>query len=399
MNELEEKCWLLKNTFKFDIEVVNAQFATILHITDDNAPLLITEARKQIYPNLYHALTKGERYSFYLHTDSFHLSYIATALEDLTNMIIAGPFLNEPLTNQFIWNVIKKNGLDHNWFTPLENYLKTIPFFEEAPFALGNFLVNLFVHPLVNTHIVTMQNKASSIEQLQPQEYDRDDMSVAYRYEVEKKLLHFIEVGNKEKALETLVDFSGDFLYRVPGNPLRARKNIAFSYNAILRLSANKGGVAPPYLHSISEKFALKIEEAITISEIDKLEIAMTEEYCDAVKTLALKGYSSVVKQAIMYINLHLHEPINLQSVAEELGYNRTYVAKKFKDEIQLSVIDYIHKKRISEAIYLIEQGRWSITDISAMVGFSSYNYFCKVFKERTGITATEYKKGIKKDT
>ena len=244
-----------------------------------------------------------------------------------------------------------------------------------------------------------MQNKESFIKRLQPQEYDQDDMSVAYRYDIEKTLLHYVEVGDKKNALKSLVNFSGEFLYRVPGNPLRARKNIAFSYNAILRLSANRGDVAPQFLHSLSEKFAMKIEEAITISELDALEITMTEEYCDTVKNLAIKGHSSVVKQALMYIDLHFNESINLQSVADELKFNRTYIAKKFKDEMKLSVIDYIHKRRIKESVFLIEQGHLSITDISSSVGFSSYNYFCKVFKEITGMTATEYKKGTRIDS
>ena len=133
MKELKEKCWLLNNAFQIDIEVVDEQFATVIQITDDNAPLLIIEARKHIYPNLYHSLLKAERHCFCFHRDSFHLSYLATALEDYKGMIIAGPFLNEPLTNQFIWNVIKKNGLDQNWFTPLENYFKTIPLLKKPP--------------------------------------------------------------------------------------------------------------------------------------------------------------------------------------------------------------------------------------------------------------------------
>lgn len=77
---------------------------------------------------------------------------------------------------------------------------------------------------------------------------------------------------------------------------------------------------------------------------------------------------------------------------------NPSVVAKKFKDEMHMTVIDYIQKKRIDEATFLIEQGRSSITDISYIVGFSSYNYFCKVFKEEKGMTATEFKNGKRVD-
>ncbi|MEH7749298.1 helix-turn-helix transcriptional regulator [Neobacillus drentensis] len=93
-----------------------------------------------------------------------------------------------------------------------------------------------------------------------------------------------------------------------------------------------------------------------------------------------------------MYINLYFKEPINVQSIADEIGFNRMYLARKFKEELNIGVIDYLHKKRIEEAIFLIEQGRLSITDIGIHVGFSSYNYFCKVFKELIGMTTTDYK-------
>ena len=230
--------------------------------------------------------------------------------------------------------------------------------------------------------------------ELKPEEADEDDLDIKHRYEIEKKLFHYVEVGDKENALKTLVQFAGNFLYRVPDNPLRARKNIAISYNTLLRLSANKGGVPPQYLHAISERIALKIEQAATIQELDTLEIAITEEYIDMVANLAIKGHSPVVKKALIHINLHYNESINLQSVADELGFNRTYLAKKFKEEMKITVIDYIQQKRINEAVFLIEQGRLSITEISYIVGFSSYNYFCKVFKDIKGMTAREYKNG-----
>jgi YesN/AraC family two-component response regulator len=129
------------------------------------------------------------------------------------------------------------------------------------------------------------------------------------------------------------------------------------------------------------------------MSELNTIDVSMIDEYCEAVKNFAIKGYSPVVKKALMYINLHFNESINLQSVADEIGFNRTYLAKKFKSEINLSVIDYIQKKRIDEAKFLIDLGRLSTTEIGLQVGFSSYNYFCKVFKEITGMTATEYKR------
>ncbi|WP_256218469.1 helix-turn-helix transcriptional regulator [Bacillus sp. MUM 116] len=396
VDELQSKCWLIKNAFNINVQAVDLQFETILHISDDGDPLILVEARKKIYWDLKKALEKANINSFCYHTDSFQLSHFAMPLyekEQFHGMVLVGPFLNERVTDSFLWKVMRNNHLENNWFHPFEKFYKSLPYLGQSYLAIGNLLVNILVNPHVDSQIITTKNQSNHDQQnLQQQDYYWDSLQVKLRYEAEKKFLHFIETGDQENARKAFLEFTGDFSYRVPGNPLRARKNITFSSNTMFRIAAAKGGVEPEYLHSISEKFAFKIEAAVSMSDLNAIDFSMIEEYCYAVRNLTVKGYSSVVRKALMHINLYFKEPINVQSVADEIGFNRTYLTKKFKNEMNISVIDYIHKKRIEEAIFLIEQGRLSITDIGIQVGFSSYNYFCKVFKEITRMTATEYK-------
>lgn len=396
VDELQSKCWLIKNVFQIDVQAIDHQFQTILHISDDSDPLLFVEARKKIYLDLKNALEAANKNSFCFHTDSFQLSYLAAALhmdEQFHGMVIVGPFMLEKITDHFIWSVIRENRLENNWGKPLEKFYKSLPYLGQSYLAIGDLLVNLLTNPRVDSQFVTALNHNEHNQpEVQPLDYDQDGMEVKLRYAAEKKFLHFIEIGDKDSALKALIDFTGDFSYRVPGNPLRAKKNLSFSSNTMNRLAVAKGGVEPQYLHAISEKFAFKIEAAVTMSDLDAINFSMVEEYCDAVKNFAVKGYSTVVKKALMYINVYFKESINVQSIADEIGFNRSYLARKFKEELKISVIDYIHNKRIKEAIFLIEQGRLSITDIGIQVGFSSYNYFCKVFKKVKGMTATEYR-------
>ncbi|ULT57890.1 AraC family transcriptional regulator [Neobacillus drentensis] len=402
MDELLSKCLLIKNAFNIDVQVFDHQFQTIFHLSSDNEPLILVEARKRIYSDLQRALEKANKNSFCFHTDSFQLSYFAVGNHEeaqVAEIILVGPFLNERVNDSFLWNIIRNNRLENTWFNPLEKFYKSLVYLGQSYLAVGDMLVNLIVNPHIDSQFIMMNNRDKRDQPLlQLEDYDRKGLDIKLRYEAEKKFLHFIETGDKENAMKALPEYTGDFLYRVPGNPLRARKNITFSSNTLYRIAAAKGGVEPQYLHAISDKFALRIEEAVSMSELDTVEFSMIEEYCEAVKNFAVKGYSPVVRKALVYINLYFNEPINVQTIADEIGFNRTYLAKKFKQEVQISVIDYIHKKRIDEAIFLIEQGRLSITDIGIQVGFSSYNYFCKVFKEVTRMTATEYKGSKKKE-
>ncbi|MEH7247986.1 AraC family transcriptional regulator [Neobacillus niacini] len=396
MDELLSKCWLIKNAFNIDVQVFDEHLQTIYHLSNDSEPLILVEARKAMYSHLQNALEKANKHSFCLHSDRFQLSFMAVAMHHNNRyhgMVLVGPFLNERVTDHFVWKVLKDNRLENNWFNPLEKFYKSLAYLGQSYLAISDLLVNIVGNPRIDSQLISLNNSNKPFEPVvQPQNYTQSGLDVKLRYDAEKKFLYFIETGDKENAMKAFLEFAGDFSYRVPGNPLRAKKNLSFSSNTMSRQAAARGGVEPQYLHAISEKFALKIEAAVAMSELDKLEFIMIEEYCDAVQNFTVKGHSPVVRKALMHINLYFKESITVQSIAEEIGFNRNYLAKKFKEEMKISVIDYIHKKRIDEAIFLLEQGQLSITDIGIQVGFSSYNYFCKVFKDVKGRTASEYK-------
>ncbi|WP_449538940.1 helix-turn-helix transcriptional regulator [Ferdinandcohnia sp. Marseille-Q9671] len=402
MDELLSKCWLIKNTFHIDVQVIDEHFQTVFHISNDNDPLIISDAQKIMLQELLVTLKESPTNSFCFHTNSFQLSYLAVPLyeEDVFRGIVSvGPFLNEKVTDDFIWNILKSNDLEHTWIKPLTTFYQSLAYLAHYYLAVGDLLVNIFKHPHVESHIVTVKNRnAQHHSTIQPQDFDESGFDIKMRYEKEKILLHYIEVGDKENAIKAMIEFTGDFLYRVPGNPLRAKKNITLSLNTMMRMASARGGVEPQYVHAISDKFARKIEESVAMSDLDSIALSMIEEYCEAVQNFAVKGHSSIVRKALVYINLYFKEPISLQMIADEIGVNRSYLAKKFKSEMNISVVDYIHKKRIEEATFLLGQGRLSITEIGIEVGFSSYNYFCKVFKEVKGMTATEYREGIHKE-
>lgn len=48
---------------------------------------------------------------------------------------------------------------------------------------------------------------------------------------------------------------------RIPNDPLRSEKNLIFAFNTCLRISVERVGLHPLYIHSISEKFAIQIGE------------------------------------------------------------------------------------------------------------------------------------------
>lgn len=109
----------------------------------------------------------------------------------------------------------------------------------------------------------------------------------------------------------------------------------------------------------------------------------------------ALGPYSRHVSQAIVFILEKYSGSATLELAAGAIGLNPSYLSRIFKEETQSTFSEYLNRVRIDTARKLLESGQYSIKQISSQAGFSSYNYFFRVFKEMTGVTPQAYLNGL----
>jgi AraC family L-rhamnose operon transcriptional activator RhaR len=79
--------------------------------------------------------------------------------------------------------------------------------------------------------------------------------------------------------------------------------------------------------------------------------------------------------------------------VAQHTSYNQSYLSKMFKDNLGMTITEYINNKRIENAICLLEDTNYSVEQICYMVGFKEKKYFYKCFKKITGLTPSAIRK------
>ena len=92
------------------------------------------------------------------------------------------------------------------------------------------------------------------------------------------------------------------------------------------------------------------------------------------------------------YIDENFSNPeLSLQSVCNALAYNSKYLSAVFKKVFRVNFKSYLNTIRLNNACALIEKGFISVKDVSFLSGFSDPLYFSKVFKEKTGITPSQY--------
>lgn len=100
---------------------------------------------------------------------------------------------------------------------------------------------------------------------------------------------------------------------------------------------------------------------------------------------------ASLYTNLMDYIEEHLDEELSLEKLADEFYVSKYHIAHVFKDNIGLSIHQYITKKRLSlcqEAI----RARMNITDVYHTYGFGDYSSFYRAFKKEYGISPKEYR-------
>ena len=93
------------------------------------------------------------------------------------------------------------------------------------------------------------------------------------------------------------------------------------------------------------------------------------------------------------YIDQHYKESITLDLLAEKASINKYYMAHAFKREYGVSPINYLISCRIREGKRLLSETDLSLSQIAAVLGFSSSSYFSQSFRSAEGMSPTEYRK------
>ena len=81
------------------------------------------------------------------------------------------------------------------------------------------------------------------------------------------------------------------------------------------------------------------------------------------------------------------------EQFAREMNMSRSNLHLKLKAITGKSAIDFIHKIRFNRACQLLKEGKYTVSEISFMVGYNTPSYFAARFKKYIGCLPTEYGK------
>ena len=92
------------------------------------------------------------------------------------------------------------------------------------------------------------------------------------------------------------------------------------------------------------------------------------------------------------YIKEHFDEDLCLDGLAQMFNVTPKYLSKVLKDHLGISFKSYLTSLRIDKAEELLTRDDIKINEICKMVGFMNHSAFIRAFKQKNGISPSEYR-------
>ncbi len=346
--------------------------------------------------------------TLYRLTGPLSCRYAYLLLPELSRQVLlaVGPYLPCAPTKQQIMEQAERHGFSPARQAQLERFYGDIPIlsesshlfmlldtFAERLWGPGSFSVEEISQTAFDAVSVLAEKKSSSGEK----DTLHNIKSIEQRYTFENELMDAVSRGHIHKADLLLNKLSTFSFEQRAADPVRNAQNYCIIMNTILRKAAEKGGVHPVYLDSISSDCATKIEQLSSLDAMGPLMSGMFRSYCRLVRTHSTKDYSPLIQKAVTYIDANLAGDLSLHSVAEVLGVSSSYLSSLFRHDTGHTLTEYINDHRVKYAMHLLETTQLQVQTVAQHCGIVDVQYFSKVFKRHAGMTPKAYRQSMKR--
>ncbi|AOR72458.1 DNA-binding response regulator [Burkholderia stabilis] len=100
-----------------------------------------------------------------------------------------------------------------------------------------------------------------------------------------------------------------------------------------------------------------------------------------------------IVRAAIRHLSRTLSNPPTMEQLARAVGTHEKRLSRAFRDNLGQTVFEYLRHERLRIAQDLLDSTSLSIASIAKEIGFSTPANFATAFRERFGITPTEWRR------
>ena len=229
---------------------------------------------------------------------------------------------------------------------------------------------------------------------------ERKKLGTDWRYPVESEgeLLGKVKIGDRTGAKEILNSILGTILFHNPGD-LGVLKARLLELLSILSRSAVEGGVN---IDVMLEKNLAYVNKVMGINNQEDLCAWIStalNEFIELVYSSQDAKKVTQISPAINYIDANYDKAISVAEIAKACHLSASRMAHVFKEQMGITIIDYLTGVRIERAKQLLLATEQNCTEVCFQVGYNNQSYFTRTFKELVGMTPRQFRvKNLRRD-
>ncbi len=110
----------------------------------------------------------------------------------------------------------------------------------------------------------------------------------------------------------------------------------------------------------------------------------------------AIHAENEIIRTAQQFIGAHIRQKLSVPLVARNADVSPSYLTALFHKHLQISPGEYIRRIKLQESKQMIRENAMNFTEIAAALQYSTVHHFSRQFKEKFGVTPSEYAKSVR---
>lgn len=369
---------------------------------DDTTLSIPPEIAQILYPNFGTADTRiapsndmPNRRLFVIKTNlEFYFITLYVNLDEPPDIILIGPFRSDAISS----DDFSKRLLQHPFLSSKHTFL--LNYYQNLPCVSLQNMVNTVVY-IINTYMLfhrtpeTIYIDFTKINDGWFDAADTPDHAIVPSFEKSTELiqatLNSIIHGNIKTAQKEMNLFLKETAFLSQKDFAVCKRNLLMINHHFL-VCLCRAHIEPLNVANLYTIFIDEIERIHTRDALIKTAYDMCYDYSILFQSNTFPEYTKTINDVINYIHLHLHEPLNLSSIAKHFNKNASRLSSSFKENTGMTLTNYIQQTRINRAIDYLHSSTLSISEIALATGFQDFAYFSRTFKKHTGQSPKEYR-------
>lgn len=223
---------------------------------------------------------------------------------------------------------------------------------------------------------------------------ERKAVGCEYPIEKEKELLNMVRIGDRISAKAILNDLLGSIFFEMAGN-LEVIKARMLELLVGISRAAVEGGAKLEKLLGMNYNFISELSNIDSFELLCQWIVKVLDIFLDTVYETRNVKNAKILSDALDFINENYNTDLSLDKVAQSVFISPYYLSHLFKEELNITFVEYLTSVRIENAKKLLDSTPLSIVAIAYEVGYEDASYFSKVFKKTVGLSPSQFRKGL----